>query len=53
MTLTLLIDKFVAFKMSRKMGQEELTSLRPYTFTCDENKKDERQEEGGKINFLN
>jgi hypothetical protein len=40
MTLVLMIEKIVAFEMSRKMGQEEdPTSSRPYTFASDEDKK--------------
>jgi ABC-type multidrug transport system ATPase subunit len=39
MTSTLLIDKIVAFEMSRKMGQEEPTSSRLNDFACDEHKK--------------
>jgi hypothetical protein len=38
MTPTIVIGKIVAFKMSRKMGQEEPTSSRPYAFACDEKK---------------
>jgi hypothetical protein len=37
MILTIMIGKIATFKMSQKMGQEELTSLRPYAFACDEN----------------
>jgi hypothetical protein len=37
--LVLLIGKIVTFKMSRKMGEEEPTSLNPYAFTCDKHKK--------------
>jgi hypothetical protein len=43
MTLTLVIEKIVAFEMSRKMGQEEATSSTPYPFSCDENKKDKKK----------
>jgi hypothetical protein len=32
MTPTLLIGKIMAFEMSRKMSQEEPTSLKPYAF---------------------
>jgi hypothetical protein len=39
MILTILIEKVVAFEMSCKMGQEELTSSRPYAFACDDHKK--------------
>jgi ABC-type multidrug transport system ATPase subunit len=39
MTSALLIDKIVAFEMSRKMGQEEPTSSRLNDFACDEHKK--------------
>jgi hypothetical protein len=39
MTPTLVIGKFVAFEMSRKMDQEEATSSTPYAFACDEKKK--------------
>jgi hypothetical protein len=40
MTPTLVIEKIVAFEMSRKMGQEEEpTSSKPYAFACDEHKK--------------
>jgi hypothetical protein len=38
MTPTIMIGKIASFKISRKMGQEELTSSRPYAFACDENK---------------
>jgi hypothetical protein len=42
MTQTIVIGKIAAFKMSRKMGQEEPTSSRPYVFACDE-KKDKKK----------
>jgi hypothetical protein len=35
MTPTIVIRKFEAFEISRKMGQEEPTSLRSYAFACD------------------
>jgi DNA replication protein DnaC len=38
MTPMVVIEKIAAFEMSRKMGQEEPTSSRPYTFACDEKK---------------
>jgi hypothetical protein len=38
MTPIIVIGKIVAFEMSRKMGQEEPTSSRPYAFACDEKK---------------
>jgi hypothetical protein len=38
MAPTILIGKIASFEMSQKMGQEEPTSSRPYTFACDENK---------------
>jgi hypothetical protein len=38
MTPTILIGKIATFEMSRKMGQEEPTSSRPYAFACDEKK---------------
>jgi hypothetical protein len=43
MTLTLVIEKIVAFEMSRKMGQEEATSSKPYDFACDENNKGKKK----------
>jgi hypothetical protein len=39
MTLTIVIEKIAAFKMLRKMSQEDPTSSRPYVFACDEKKK--------------
>jgi L-cystine uptake protein TcyP (sodium:dicarboxylate symporter family) len=40
MTLAIVIGKIVAFKMSRKMDQEEEpTSSKPYAFACDKHKK--------------
>jgi hypothetical protein len=42
MTLTLMIEKIVAFEMSQKMGQEEATST-PYAFACDEKKKGKKE----------
>jgi hypothetical protein len=39
MTPTLVIEKILAFEMSRKMGQDEATSSTPYAFICDETKK--------------
>jgi hypothetical protein len=39
MTPTIVIEKIVAFEMSRKMGQEEPTCSKPYAFACDEHKK--------------
>jgi hypothetical protein len=39
MTPGLLIGKIVAFVMSQKMGKKEPTSLRPYSFICEEHKK--------------
>jgi hypothetical protein len=38
MTLKIVIRKIAAFEMSRKRGQEEPTSSRPYAFACDEKK---------------
>ena len=38
MTPTIVIGMIVAFEISRKMGQEEPTSSRPYAFACDERK---------------
>jgi hypothetical protein len=38
MTPTIVIGMIVAFEISRKMGQEEPTSSRPYAFACDEKK---------------
>jgi hypothetical protein len=38
MTPTIVIGKIVAFEMSRKMGQEEPTSSRPYAFAYNEKK---------------
>jgi hypothetical protein len=38
MTLTLLIEKIMAFEMSQKMCQEESTPLKPCLFTYDEHK---------------
>jgi hypothetical protein len=35
---TIVIEKITTFEISRKMGQEEPTSLRPYAFACDEKK---------------
>jgi hypothetical protein len=43
MTSTLVIEKIVAFEMSRKMGQVEATSSTPYTFACDEIRKARRR----------
>jgi hypothetical protein len=47
MTLALLIDKILAFKISWQMGQEEPTSSRPYAFTCEyhKNMKDKKMVE--------
>jgi hypothetical protein len=38
MTPTIVIGKIVTFEMSRKMGQEEPTSSRPYAFARNEKK---------------
>jgi hypothetical protein len=38
MTPTIMIGKIVAFEMSRKIGQEEPNSSKPYAFACDEKK---------------
>jgi hypothetical protein len=43
MTLTRVVNKIVAFEMSRKMGQEEVTSSLSYAFTCDERKKGKKK----------
>jgi hypothetical protein len=43
MTPALMIEKIVAFKMSRKMGQEEATSSTPYAFAYDEKKKGKKK----------
>jgi hypothetical protein len=52
MTPMLLIGKIVAFKMSRKMGQEEPTSSMSYAFSCEDHNMMKRQEEGSKLKFL-
>jgi hypothetical protein len=43
MTPTIVIEKIVAFEMSRKMCRgEEPTSSRPYAFACDEGRAKRR-----------
>jgi hypothetical protein len=43
MTPTIVIGKIAAFEMSRKMGQEEPTSSRPYAFACEEKGKGKKK----------